>query len=248
MTNEELCALIAEGNEEAKELLFKQNTPFLWSLATKYRNVDVPDEIFGLAQLGFVKAMNLYDPSKGSLFITYASWIMNNEILYHYRRNKRHKIVDSFEDAILSDGDGNLLRIEDTLVSDDATPEEVIVDSEKFDVLYELVDKLVTKPKHKEIVKLYATGKTTRKVAEILGYSQSYSCRVVNKFIRDAKNYVGVKEIKKETLPLTLENIEILKAQGMKVKDIIRHYSLTSNQYGYILKKLKREAEELVKV
>lgn len=61
------------GNREAEEELVKANVGLIWSVARRYfgRGVD-PDDLYQLGCLGFLKAVEGFDPAFGTQFSTYA--------------------------------------------------------------------------------------------------------------------------------------------------------------------------------
>lgn len=70
---EELIALAANGDRSACERLVKENTGLIWSVAKRFlgRGVEA-DDLYQLGCLGFLKAVDGFDPSYGTQFSTYA--------------------------------------------------------------------------------------------------------------------------------------------------------------------------------
>lgn len=70
---EELIARSRAGDRAAGEQLIAENTGLIWSVAKRYfgRGVD-PDDLYQLGCLGFLKAVEGYDPDFGTQFSTYA--------------------------------------------------------------------------------------------------------------------------------------------------------------------------------
>lgn len=69
------------GDEEAKEQLILDNAGLVWSVARRYfgRGVD-PDDLYQLGCLGFLKAIDGFDPQFGTQFSTYAVPKISGEI------------------------------------------------------------------------------------------------------------------------------------------------------------------------
>jgi len=69
----ELLDAAKEGDREAAEKLIQENSGLIWSIARRYfgRGVD-GDDLYQLGCLGFLKAIQSYDPSYGTRFSTYA--------------------------------------------------------------------------------------------------------------------------------------------------------------------------------
>ena len=70
---EDLIADSQAGNDDAKELLLKENTGLIWSVARRFigRGVE-SDDLYQLGCLGFLKAVDGFDLSYGTQFSTYA--------------------------------------------------------------------------------------------------------------------------------------------------------------------------------
>lgn len=68
-----LLALAKSGDKGAVERLILDNSGLIWSIARRYfgRGTD-PDDLYQLGCLGFLKAVEGYDPAFGTQFSTYA--------------------------------------------------------------------------------------------------------------------------------------------------------------------------------
>ena len=73
LSQEELIRLAKDGDRDAGEALVTGNSGLIWSIARRYfgRGVD-PDDLYQLGCLGFLKAVEGFDPSFGTQFSTYA--------------------------------------------------------------------------------------------------------------------------------------------------------------------------------
>ena len=70
---EELIALSQNGDKEAKEVLVSENTGLIWAVVRRFmgRGTEAED-LFQLGCLGFLKAVDGFDPEFGTQFSTYA--------------------------------------------------------------------------------------------------------------------------------------------------------------------------------
>lgn len=70
---EELIACSQAGDKNAEEVLVKENTGLIWSVARRFlgRGVEA-DDLYQLGCLGFLKAVNGFDLQYGTQFSTYA--------------------------------------------------------------------------------------------------------------------------------------------------------------------------------
>lgn len=70
-----------EGDETAKEILILENSPLIKSVIKIYRNKGVEyDDLFQLGALGFLKAINNFDPTFEVKFSTYAVPMIAGEV------------------------------------------------------------------------------------------------------------------------------------------------------------------------
>ena len=78
---DELIMLAQTGNVEAKEILVKENSGLIWSVAKRFvgRGTDAED-LFQLGCLGFIKAVDGFDLQYGTQFSTYAVPKISGEI------------------------------------------------------------------------------------------------------------------------------------------------------------------------
>ena len=78
---EELIARSQAGNEEAKELLVTENSGLIWAVVKRFigRGTDQED-LYQLGCLGFLKAVEGFDPEFGTQFSTYAVPMIIGEI------------------------------------------------------------------------------------------------------------------------------------------------------------------------
>jgi len=78
---EELIARSQAGDMEAKELLISENSGLIWSITRRFigRGTE-PDDLYQLACLGFLKAVDGFDLQFGTQFSTYAVPKISGEI------------------------------------------------------------------------------------------------------------------------------------------------------------------------
>lgn len=78
---EELIIRSKSGDVQAKELLIKENSGLIWAIAKRFigRGTDT-DDLYQLGCLGFIKAVDGFDPAFGTQFSTYAVPKISGEI------------------------------------------------------------------------------------------------------------------------------------------------------------------------
>ena len=85
-----------KGDEQAKNTLVKQNQPLIKSLLRRYLGKGIEyDDLFQLGCLGFVKAINKFDPKYQVKFTTYATPLIIGEIKRFLRDDGAVKVSRS---------------------------------------------------------------------------------------------------------------------------------------------------------
>ena len=86
----ELARRVHEGDEEAREKLVLSNLRFVVSVAKQYQNFGLPlTDLISEGNLGLLKAVELFDETKGFKFISYAVWWIRQTILQAIAENAR---------------------------------------------------------------------------------------------------------------------------------------------------------------
>ena len=90
---EELICLAQSGNQDAKEMLLRENAGLIWSVARRFtgRGVEL-DDLYQLGCLGFIKAIDGFDLQFGTQFSTYAVPKIAGEIRRYLRDDGPVKI------------------------------------------------------------------------------------------------------------------------------------------------------------
>ena len=101
LTNEEtfdLLNLAKNGDDFAKEKLISFNSPLIKSVIKRYLNKGVEyDDLYQLGAMGFVKAINNYDPTFNVKFTTYAVPMIAGEIKRFLRDDGTIKVSRSIK-------------------------------------------------------------------------------------------------------------------------------------------------------
>ena len=181
------------GSIEARNILVKHNLRLVVFIAKKYSNYPDNADLISIGSYGLMKAINSYDPNKGSQLATYASRCIENEILMAMRVYKRHSQDISIYDSIGSDKDGNEMKLIDSLSID----EDSVYKKSEEEFLKKAIKKLLNKSlsdREKTIITLRygLNGQeplTQQKVADMLKISRSYISRIEKKALGKMKKY-----------------------------------------------------------
>jgi len=87
-----------EGSDQAKTALLQGNIPLIKSIARRYQNKQIEyDDLMQLGSLGFIKAVNNFNPAFGVRFSTYAVPMIAGEIKRYIRDNGAIKVSRSIK-------------------------------------------------------------------------------------------------------------------------------------------------------
>lgn len=102
-TTEELIERSQNGDKEAGELLIMENTGLIWSVAKRFlgRGTDA-DDLYQLGCLGFLKAVDGFDPNFGTKFSTYAVPKISGEIRRFLRDDGAIKVSRSLKEQAIT--------------------------------------------------------------------------------------------------------------------------------------------------
>ena len=102
-TTEELIERSQNGDKEAGELLIMENTGLIWSVAKRFlgRGTDA-DDLYQLGCLGFLKAVDGFDPNFGTKFSTYAVPKISGEIRRFLRDDGAIKVTRSLKEQAIT--------------------------------------------------------------------------------------------------------------------------------------------------
>ena len=85
------CLLaMKNGDVNAKNELIEHNLRLVAHIIKKYYSSSVQqDDLISIGTIGLIKAINTFDPDKGTRLATYAARCIENEILMQFRAQKK---------------------------------------------------------------------------------------------------------------------------------------------------------------
>lgn len=178
----ECFLLAAKGDEDARQRLILHNLRLVAHIVRKYyttaRN---PEDLVSIGTIGLVKAVDTFRVENGARFATYASKCIQNEILMHFRSQKKLSAEVSINETIDVDRDGNPLTYIDVISSEEDIAEEI---DKKIltGKMMRCLDTCLTAREKQILMMRYGLGGTKpmaqREIAEQLGISRSYVSRI----------------------------------------------------------------------
>ena len=138
--------------------------------------------MISVGSIGLIKAINAYEPSRGTRLATYTARCIENEILMFIRAGKKHKSTLSLSDPVGTDKDGNELTLMDLLFEKEDKVFGSVEQSLMQEKFLAAVKKLLSERETTVICLRYALAGGVplpqREVARRLKISRSYVSRI----------------------------------------------------------------------
>ena len=188
-------AKLKEGDIHAKSILVEKNLRLVAHIVKKYTSTGKDnDELISIGTVGLIKAIDSFQPNKGTRLATYAARCIENEILMLIRNNKKTKGEVFLQEPIGVDKEGNEISLIDVLSATEDSVIEIVENRVQVKKLYEEIDKCL-KGREKTIIMmryglLSGKPKTQREIAMHLGISRSYVSRIEKRALK--KLYKGL--------------------------------------------------------
>lgn len=180
---EKYVKLMLEGNTSARNKLIEHNLRLVAHIVKKYTNSnnDMTDDLISIGTIGLIKGIDTYKDNKKTKITTYAARCIQNEILMHFRANKKSNNDVYLEDSIGYDKEGNDVNLIDVLIQKDLDLIDYLTKKDNINELKKYLQMLT--PREKEIiVKRYGLNNqkemTQKGIAKELKISRSYVSRI----------------------------------------------------------------------
>ncbi len=175
--------LAKQGNEDSRQKLILHNLRLVSHIVRKYySNAPDSEDLVSIGTIGLVKAVDTYKIDSGIRFATYAARCIQNEILMHFRAQKKHLADVSLAETIDVDRDGNPLTYMDVLCTTENLGDELDKKTQ-IERAIRLVQNVLDE-REKQIITmrygLFGISKsyTQKEIAEKLNISRSYVSRI----------------------------------------------------------------------
>ena len=183
------------GDSKAREELILHNLRLVSHIVRKYYSTHKNQEdLVSIGTIGLIKAVDTFKVSGGVRFATYAARCIQNEILMHFRSQKKLAAEISLNDTIDVDRDGNPLTYIDIISVPDTVADD-IDKKMKTEKVYYAIKNILSKRERQVIVMRYGlNGKAPmpqRCVAQMLGISRSYVSRIEKHALEALKTAFG---------------------------------------------------------
>lgn len=173
---------MAQGDLEARNILIEHNLRLVAHIMKKYYTPNGDqDDLISIGTIGLIKGISTFKPDKNVRLATYASRCIENEILMHFRAQRKLQGEVSLSEAIETDKAGNALYLQDVVGADD-TMQEDLEGREDQRLIRRLVGECLTDREADVIRRRYGLDghppQTQHQVAAAYGISRSYVSRI----------------------------------------------------------------------
>ena len=174
--------LAQQGDLEARNVLIVRNLRLVSHIMKKYYSATSDQEdLISIGTIGLIKGITTFDASKGARLATYAARCVENEILMHFRAQKKSAQDVSLSDYIEPGNDGAALSLMD-VISDDMDLLEQVSSREAVGRLRAAIAEVLTPQERTVIIGRYGLdGRAPLRqhaVAQQLKISRSYASRI----------------------------------------------------------------------
>lgn len=177
---------MASGDQKAKQKLIEHNMRLVAHVAKKYFNSeDEMEDMISIGTIGLLKAVETYNPGKGSKLATYAARCIDNELLMYFRGKKKRAKDISIYEPIGTDKEGNQIHLFDILEEETVDVVEQMEHEKDLSRLRRILPHVLSAREYQIISMRFGLGEdahiTQREVAQKLGISRSYVSRIEKK-------------------------------------------------------------------
>lgn len=186
--------LARQGDEDARRVLIERNLRLVAHIIKKYyTSCRDQEDLISIGTIGLIKAIDSYDINNGTRFATYAGKCLQNEILMHFRSQKKVSNETSINEPIEIDKDGNPLTYMDIVSYDDNIVEDIDLKS-KSELIMRGVNTRLSDRERDIVILRYGLNMsppiTQREVAKKLGISRSYVSRLEKSALDKLREYM----------------------------------------------------------
>lgn len=180
--------LAGQGDLEARNILIERNLRLVAHIMKKYyaQTADQED-LISIGTIGLIKGISTFDASKGTRLATYAARCVENEILMHFRAQKKTAQDVSLSEYIETGKDGNALSLMEVVSSDEDLFDDLST-REMCGKLRKAMAEYLTEREREILTMRYGLGGTQaltqREVAQRCEISRSYVSRIEKKALQ----------------------------------------------------------------
>ena len=190
---EKYISLLLKKDKIARDKLIEHNLRLVAHISKKFDSSGIDsDDLISIGTIGLIKGIDSFSSKHGTKITTYCARCIENEILMHFRSNKKNNLNISLDEPIGYDKEGNDITILDILKTPSPDYIEDIYVTDNIELLKQYFNILT--PREKEIIKRrYGLDnydeETQKEIAKNMNISRSYVSRIekraVTKILRE---------------------------------------------------------------
>ena len=170
------------GDLDARNVLIERNLRLVAHIMKKYyAQTNEQEDLISIGTIGLIKGITTFNAEKGARLATYAARCVENEILMHFRAQRKSAQDVSLSDTIETGADGAPLALMD-VVAEDCDLLEQVSSRDQVIQLRRAVRNCLTEQERLVIELRYGLNgqspKRQREVAQFTGISRSYVSRI----------------------------------------------------------------------
>ena len=182
LEEEKYINLMETGDKEARNILIEHNLRLVAHIVKKFNPpLTLTDDLISIGTIGLIKGIDSYKKNKNIKITTYAARCIQNEILMHFRSQKKYGPTVSLNDAIGHDKEGNEINLIDVIKDKNVDLFETLDLKNNINLLKRYL-KLLNKREKEIIIKRYGLNNTKdmtqKEIADELKISRSYVSRI----------------------------------------------------------------------
>jgi len=167
-----------------KEEMFNENIKLAYKNAQHYKNCGIEyEDLKQICLYALWKAVLTYKQEKKYAFSSYAYRVIQNEVNYYLRSNRKHFNNKHFSDLIYEN-----FTLEDTLADTYNQIEEAERNIDNKNYIKKIKESNIRK-EEKQVLELLTKDYKQRQIAEIIGCSQPQVSRLIRKI---KSNYINM--------------------------------------------------------
>jgi RNA polymerase sporulation-specific sigma factor len=192
----------AQGDMEARNKLIEHNLRLVAHIIKKYyTQAGDQDDLISIGTIGLIKGISTFKADKKVRLATYASRCVENEILMHFRSQRKLQGEVSLSDTLESDKEGNSLSLMDVISVDDNMLE--IIDAKESCIKVRKCVQECLSPREAMVIIMrfgldQKAPRTQREIAAECGISRSYVSRIEKKALDKLKLHMEGESCRRE--------------------------------------------------
>lgn len=175
----------AAGDQAARDALIVHNLRLVAHIVKKYyTQTGDQDDLISIGTIGLIKGISTFKPDRNVRLATYASRCIENEILMHFRAQRKLQGEVSLSDSLDAEDENGSLSLMDVLKVDDTMLDDLSAKDAGRAVRARVESCLDEREKLVISLRYGLTGEpplTQREIAQQCGISRSYISRIEKK-------------------------------------------------------------------